>query len=115
MMAETVIPKQELLIKLLGLAASDNDAEALSALRKATKLLNDSGWTWERLIHGKITVVADPFASLATPPTAERQSAPPPPTPPRPTPTASRPYFTPPQPRATYKPRSRKPTLDSIA
>lgn len=110
-----VIPKQELLIKLLSLTASDNDAEALSALRKATKILNDSGWTWERLIHGKITVIADPFASLATPPTPERQNAPP--APPRPMPAAPRPYtYT--QPRQTWpapKRRSRKPTLDSIA
>lgn len=109
-MAETVIPKQELLIKLLSLTASDNDAEALVALRKATALLVASGWTWERLIHGKITVVADPFASLATPPTTARNNAPP-----RPTSAAPRPYFTSPQPRVIHKPRSRKPTLDSIA
>lgn len=111
-MAETVIPKQELLIKLLSLTASDNDAEALSAIRKATALLIASGWTWERLIHGKITVIADPFASLATPPTQERHSTPPPPAPPRPTPVTPRPYqYTQTAPRR----RSRKPTLDSIA
>lgn len=100
------IPKQELLIKLLGMTGSANDGEALVALRKATSLLDSAGWTWERLVRAKITVVADPFAQIKTPPAADkideeninspsrrpsaptRCTSPPPPPRPRPTPAA---------------------------
>lgn len=58
------LPKQELLIKLLGMSSSSNDGEALVAIRKANRLLADAGWSWEQLIRGKITIVEDPFNAL---------------------------------------------------
>ncbi len=61
------LPKQELLIKLLGKTTSDNDAEALAFMRKANELLRNAGWTWERLIQGKIRVLEDPFKSIVEP------------------------------------------------
>ncbi len=64
------LPKQELLIKLLRMTTSPNDGEALVALRKATQLLDSAGWTWDKLINGKITVIADPFTSIGEPPRA---------------------------------------------
>lgn len=60
------LPKQELLIKLLGMTTA-GDNEALVAIRKANGLLHDAGWSWEQLIRGKITVVEDPFNSTANP------------------------------------------------
>lgn len=72
-MAET-LPKQELLIKLLKMTTA-GDAEALVAIRKANELLASAGWDWEKLIHGKIVVVGDPFGNLQTPPTREPVAA----------------------------------------
>lgn len=69
---DTNIPKQELLIKLLRMTTSDNDGEALTALRKANALMTAAGWDWERLINSKIKIVASPFANLATPPSDRR-------------------------------------------
>lgn len=62
------LPKEELLIKLLKMTTSPNDAESLVALRKANELLRSAGWDWEKLVRGKITVIADPFKDLAKPP-----------------------------------------------
>lgn len=88
------LPKQELLVKLLGMTTSSNDGEALTAIRKANDLLRSAGWDWQKLIAGKIRVVADPFATAATPPTGNgyaSQSAPPPPQP-APAPTTRQTY-----------------------
>ena len=63
------LPKQELLIKLLRMTTSDNDGEALTALRKANAFLTAAGWDWEKLILGKIRIIEDPFKNLSTPPT----------------------------------------------
>jgi hypothetical protein len=60
-------PKQELLLKLLKMTTSPNDGEALTALRKANSLLTQVGWDWDKLIHSKIRIAADPFANLGTP------------------------------------------------
>jgi hypothetical protein len=88
------LPKQELLIKLLGMTTSTNDPEALSALRKANALLRSAGWDWEKLVRGRITVIADPFTSLATPTPKESNGRAPPPM----TPTmAARPTTAPPR------------------
>jgi hypothetical protein len=57
------LPKQELLIKLLGMTTA-GDNEALVAIRKANALLTAAGWSWEQLIRGKITIVEDPFNSI---------------------------------------------------
>jgi len=67
----TDIPKHELLLKLLKMTGSDNDAEALVAIRKATALLSSAGWDWDKLLSGKITVVGDPFGNLQRPPPSQ--------------------------------------------
>lgn len=120
-------PKQDLLLKMLRMTESDNDGQALVAIRKANKLLQDNGWSWEKLIHAKITVVEDPFAGRQSydpfvrdknnnvPPPA----APPPPrpqrTPPRPQPApAAQPYRAPPSPPPQpQKPSKIFPVVDS--
>jgi hypothetical protein len=38
------------LIKILSLTSSDNDAEALSAIRMANSLIKSKGLTWEEII-----------------------------------------------------------------
>lgn len=60
-------PKQELLLKMLNMTTADNDGQALVAIRKANALLASAGWTWEKLLSGKITVVEDPFSKVAAP------------------------------------------------
>lgn len=96
------LPKQELLIKLMGLTASSNDGEALTALRKATSLLATAGWDWDKLIRGKITVVEDPFARISDPrPQPAPQAWQPNPT--RTTPTRPAPPPPPPQPATAIK------------
>jgi hypothetical protein len=95
----------ELLIKLLKMTTSSNDAEALLASRKANEQLLKFGGDWEALLHGKVTVIADPFT--APPPTVEqttRRAAPPPPPPPRPAPP-------PPPPKPKAPPPPRQPTM----
>ncbi len=61
------VPKHELLLKLLKMTASNNDAEALVAIRKANALLASAAWDWDKLLSGKITVVGDPFGNLQRP------------------------------------------------
>jgi len=65
------LPKHVLLLKLLKMTASDNDGEALSAMRKANALLTAAGWDWDRLMSGKIVVIEDPFASIGVPESAQ--------------------------------------------
>lgn len=88
-------PSLALLIKLLGMTQSENDAEALVALRKATaEMRKFPGGTWADLLSGKVTVIGDPFANLATPrsgspsprPSPRPSPSPPPPPPPTPPP-----------------------------
>lgn len=55
------LPKQELLIKLMGMTGSSSDGEALVAIRKANDLLRAAGWDWEKVLRGKIKVVENPF------------------------------------------------------
>lgn len=84
------LPKQELLIKLLKMSTSPNDGEALISIRKANDLLRAAGWDWEKLIHGKIKVIEDPFKHVETPFNQQmsrpRPAPPPPPRPRAPTP-----------------------------
>jgi hypothetical protein len=74
-----------------------NDHESLAFMRKANTLLHDAGWTWDRLLRGSVTVIADPFDSLPEPsnssvpfshttPPRPRAKSPNPPPPPNPTP-----------------------------
>jgi hypothetical protein len=64
------LPKQELLLKLLKMTTSSNDAECLVAIRKANAVLKGANWDWDKLIAGKIKVIADPFSSISTPPSS---------------------------------------------
>lgn len=81
--SDAPLPKQELLLKMLNMTTADNDGQALVAIRKANALLASAGWTWEKLLLGKIVVVADPFANIKSPDSNKKfaGSAPPPQTP----------------------------------
>ena len=78
-MAEAELPKQEMLLKLLKMTTSDNDGEALVAIRKANGLLKTAGWDWDKLIAGKIKVVGDPFGGVSAPKYSNVGKPPPPP------------------------------------
>jgi hypothetical protein len=67
------------------MSTSPNDGEALISIRKANDLLKTAGWDWEKLIHGKIKVIEDPFKSVDVPLSRSTHSAPPPAPAPRPT------------------------------
>jgi type II secretory pathway pseudopilin PulG len=60
--------KLDTLIKVLLMTTSDNNSEALAALRAANKMLRTANTDWEKLLRGKVTVVADPFADIPAPP-----------------------------------------------
>lgn len=49
----------EQFIKLMQLASSDNDAEALAALRRAQRTLADAGFTWEMILRRQVTVLSE--------------------------------------------------------
>jgi hypothetical protein len=103
-MVSEELPNLGLLIKLMKLTSSSNDSEALLAVRKANEQLVKFGGDWEKLLLGKVTVIGDPFESVAAPkPTYGHTAAPPPPTPRTPPPSTR----TPPQP--TYQRYSRRP------
>jgi len=59
--------KLETLIKVLMMTTSDTDGEALAAIRRANSMLKTAHVDWSELLHGKVTVVADPFDSIAAP------------------------------------------------
>jgi len=44
-------------VKMMALASSDSDGEALAALRGATKILVSHGYTWEMLLRRRVTIV----------------------------------------------------------
>lgn len=67
-MSDDKLPKQDLLLKILNMTTSDNDNMSLVSIRKANALLAEAGWSWEKLLAGKIVVVADPFSNLQAPP-----------------------------------------------
>jgi len=73
------------LLKLLSKTQDPNDPTALLAARKANEFLAKCGWTWEKLLRGKVTLVVNPFATTATPKVnVTPKTAPPPPTRPAP-------------------------------
>jgi hypothetical protein len=95
----TDIPKQELLIKLLRMTESDNDGEALTALRKANAFMRAAGWDWEKLVNAKIKIIEDPFKNLGVPAAGSRpMSAPGFKAAPQPAATQPRPQYNPPPP-----------------
>jgi len=71
-------PNLGLLIKLLKMTTSSNDAEALSAIRKANEQLIKFGNDWEPLLRGKVTVIGDPFLNAAINPSVGKRTPPPP-------------------------------------
>jgi hypothetical protein len=50
-MSPLPLDKRAKLIKLMQLAQSDNDNEALSSLRAATKILREHNLDWERMFN----------------------------------------------------------------
>lgn len=52
----------EIFIKLMMMATSDNDQEALTALRKANAKLAAINRNWEELLRGKVTTIDFPDA-----------------------------------------------------
>lgn len=53
--------KFEKFVKLMALTTSSIDGEALSALRKANAMLDETNMTWEQLLAGKVKFVRDEF------------------------------------------------------
>lgn len=58
--------------KLLGMTTSASDAEALTAMRKANKILQDNGLTWAELLRKQVT---SDSVSPYTEPTADATAA----------------------------------------
>lgn len=85
----------DLLVKLLGMTQSSSDNEALLATRKANQYVKEKlNTTWEDLLKGRVTMVADPFNSRPAP--EVNSTKPPPMYAPRPQPTpAPQPAYTP--------------------
>jgi len=65
--AATDLPNLPMLIKLLKMTTSSNDAEALLAIRKANEQLKKFGGDWETLLRGKVTIIGDPFEGVKAP------------------------------------------------
>jgi hypothetical protein len=63
------------IVKLLNLTASDNDHEALLALRNAQKLMKQGGLTWEALFTGSSTSSTRPTTPRARPRKAAKPPA----------------------------------------
>jgi hypothetical protein len=103
------LPNLPLLIKLMKLTSSPNDSEALSAVRKANEQLAKFGGDWERLLLGKVTVIADPFVGVPPPPPPEAPRRPPPNfTPPQQRPPQWAPYIPQPSPKQPAPKRKRR-------
>lgn len=45
--------------KLITLATSDNDYEALGSFRRATEIIRAYGFTWEEILDKRVTVLAE--------------------------------------------------------
>lgn len=67
--------KLDTFIKVLLMTTSDTDGESLAAIRRANSMLKNANTNWEALLRGKVTVVADPFASIPTPKTDDREGS----------------------------------------
>lgn len=71
-----ILPKEELLRKMLNMTTSDNDGQALVAIRKANELLAAAGWSWDKLLAGKIKVIESPFKDMPNPSRAKQVEEP---------------------------------------
>jgi hypothetical protein len=58
--------------KLMQLATSDNDHEALASLRQATQLLRAHGYTWEDFFKRTVKVTYEYDTGTGVPPDEER-------------------------------------------
>lgn len=87
------LPKLELFIKMMKMTDAE-ETVALVALRKANAILRENGWDWERLLRGKVKIIANPFASggPTIPPVETRKAPPPRPQSPPPPPPAAPQY-----------------------
>jgi hypothetical protein len=56
------LPKLDLLIKIMRMTESESEGVTLVAISKANAMLKAEGWDWERLLRGKVRIIADPFA-----------------------------------------------------
>lgn len=95
------LPKLDLLIKMMKMTGAEDNI-ALVAIRKANEMLKHEGWDWERLLQGKVKIIADPFNTVAAPP--ETRTAPPPTAP------TWKPFTPPPPPSWNPTPRQPRPT-----
>lgn len=75
-MDDPVLPKEELLRKMLNMTTSDNDGQALVAIRKANELLAAAGWSWDKLLAGKIKIIESPFKDMPNPSKAKQVEEP---------------------------------------
>lgn len=102
------LPKLDLFIKMMKMTDAE-DSMSLVAIRKANAMLRENGWDWDKLLRGKVKIIANPFASGAPniPPIQTRKAdapKPPPPPPVNPWPNGQRPQ---PKPRAPQQPYSK--------
>lgn len=74
-MTEETLPREELLRKMLNMTTSSNDGQALVAIRKANALLEGAGWSWDKLLAGKIRIVENPFKNIPNPKRTESPSS----------------------------------------
>lgn len=70
------LPREALLLKCLNMTTVEEDTVAVVAIRQANKILAEAGWSWEKLLSAKITVIADPFANIPAPPPPARAEPP---------------------------------------
>lgn len=62
--------------KIMMLSTSENDGEALAALRKANSILADAKVTWAELLNATAQTASRPDQSYRTPPSQRRRAEP---------------------------------------
>lgn len=65
-MSENTTSNFSLLVKLLRMTTSANDAEAIVSMRKANSVAEKFGG-WEKILLERITIIEDPFEKLSRP------------------------------------------------
>lgn len=117
---DSELPKLDLFIKMMKMTDAE-ETIALVALRKANAILRENGWDWDRLLRGKVKIIANPFASggPTIPPVETRKAPPPRPQPPpatpayapNPWPSGRRPTVTPRPPTQNPPPPPQRPAV----
>lgn len=95
-------PNLDILIKCMKMTTSDNDNQALVALRAANRQVAKFGGDWETILRGKIKIIGDPFSGITMPQSTPRGPAGSTTVPPRPRAPAASP---PPRPQAQPQPQ----------